>query len=282
MNIDTFLKIGHSHTICQDYIISGDNPFPYIILADGCSQSKDSDIGARLLCHTALNYLKQCWEDPDKINASEMGERIILDAEFALKIHFNTSVDALDATLIVAYKYKGEYKILMYGDGCVWFVGKTGEIDYYNLSYQPNTPYYLRYLIRGKNDYLKSNVSRFIDTPHGKLDTKEDSLKPFELTFNENEIQLVMIASDGVDSFMFKEEAMYKSLYLDLLSNGKRSTPFLKSKEFSFKKVCEDFTDFKLLKGPFLSRRVKKVMKEYLKLGFVNDDDLSIGCFYED
>ena len=59
MKIDSFLKIGHSHEQCQDYILTGTDPCPYIILADGCSGAEDSDIGARLLCHTALKYLKK-------------------------------------------------------------------------------------------------------------------------------------------------------------------------------------------------------------------------------
>lgn len=282
MNKDIFLKIGHSHTICQDYILTGSDPCEYIILADGCSQAEDSDIGARILCHQAVKYLKVNYKTIGDIDGSKMGDEIILNSVYVARLYFNVEIECLDATLIIAIKHEGKYRIIMYGDGCLWFASKTGEIDYYNLSYQPNAPYYLRYLIKGNDDYLKSNVSRFIDTPHGKLDNKEDSCRPFEMTFSEDDIRFVMIASDGVDSFIFKEETMYKTLYLDLIANKKRTVSTLRSKEFDFKEVFEDFTDFKLTKGAFLSRRIKKVLKEYLKLGFVNDDDLSVGCFYED
>ena len=57
INVDHYMTIGSSHQVCEDYIISGTEPFPYIILSDGCSSSKDTDIGARILAQCAKNYL---------------------------------------------------------------------------------------------------------------------------------------------------------------------------------------------------------------------------------
>ena len=54
------------------------------------------------------------------------------------------------------------------------------------------------------------------------------------------------------------------------------------SKEIDFLYACDHMTDFKNTNGVFLKRRVKKVLKEYLQQGFINDDDLSIGCFHEE
>ena len=50
---DTFIEIGSQHKVCEDYIIAKDN---YIILADGCSRSENSDMGARILCYMAQQF----------------------------------------------------------------------------------------------------------------------------------------------------------------------------------------------------------------------------------
>lgn len=280
MNIDTFLKIGHSHTICQDYILSGNDPCPYIILSDGCSQSKDSDIGARILCYTTLKFLKRHGDDPGGINAVSFGDKVITEAAYIAKVHFNINIECLDATLIIAYKYSDFYRILMYGDGVI-YIQKQDGINYYRAKYNPNIPYYLRYNIKGKIDYLDNDVKYQIDKHDGQFNPFS-SIMPFDLLLDANGVKSLLVASDGVESFIFKEETAYKTLYLDLLRKEKTFETNPERKELDFVDVCSEFTNFKLTKGAFLSRRVKKVMKEYLKLGFVNDDDVSIGCFYED
>jgi hypothetical protein len=54
---DIFRRIGATHAVCEDYIIEGNKPFPFIILADGCSTAKNTDMGARILCHLAKQYV---------------------------------------------------------------------------------------------------------------------------------------------------------------------------------------------------------------------------------
>ena len=296
MNIDSFLKIGHSHTMCQDYILTGDDPCPYIILADGCSQSKDSDIGARILCHSALNFLKRNWERLEEITVHELGRDVIVHSEI-ISEHFNVRNQDLDATLIVAFKWNGVYKVFMYGDGVIYWIKPDDTIQYYNITFKPNAPAYLRYQIDGREDYVKNGIKMFIETVNGDQETFFGPLIPYHVIIPENAVKTLMIASDGVSSLIYKEEVLYKSLYLEMLSDIKlynssihrnQNKPFIPParinqgvKELNFKTVCSSMTDFKLTKGAFVSRRAKKTLKEYLQQGFVNDDDLSIGCFFE-
>ena len=58
ISTDIFLEIGAQHKICEDYIVHGDDPVPYIILADGCSTADDTEMGARILCHLAKQYIR--------------------------------------------------------------------------------------------------------------------------------------------------------------------------------------------------------------------------------
>lgn len=59
MNSDCYFEIGHSHTICQDYALTGkiNDVLSYAIISDGCSSSPLVDVGARLLAHSAKEYL---------------------------------------------------------------------------------------------------------------------------------------------------------------------------------------------------------------------------------
>jgi len=296
MNIDSFLKIGHSHTMCQDYIISGTSPMPYIILADGCSSAKNSDIGARLLCHSALSMLTSLYNSKNNnmldIGWSIFGNTVIVDAKLTLHNSFpSLDTECLDATLIVAYKTKGVYKIVMYGDGHIYVTNKDNSVAYHKISFEPNAPSYLRYWIKGQEEYLSNKIMVTHESQHGingKISTEYGI--PCIIDVKEQDVKSLVIASDGVDSIMFKEETMYKTKYLDLYGavlhnkstiNPHTATKLPQCKEKSFLEVLNDVTQFKLTDGPFLSRRIKKVLKGYEKEGFVNDDDISIGCFYE-
>jgi len=292
MKIDSFLKIGHSHEQCQDYILTGTDPCPYIILADGCSGAEDSDIGARLLCHTALKYLKKNQSRLDRLDAPEkVGQDIIVDSAFALKVHFNTKIDCLDATLIIAYKFKGYYHIYMYGDGVVFRVDTNDVIKYTRAYYKPNAPGYLRYRIDGYEKYQNTNVVKLTDSHFGL--NSYDSMEPWHHIISEDDIKILLVASDGVESFLYNDQVIFKTLYNELLKTIKDSrlmsinlvTPDVitpKEKELNWENVVGEMIAFKNTNGIFLKRRVKKVLKNYLKKGFINDDDLSIGCFYEE
>ena len=112
---DTFLKIGKTHQVCEDYIITGDSPVKYNILSDGCSSSKDTEMGARILCHLAkqfLLYRKDDYRFP-ALDYDEMGSWIIHNAELAAR-QLGLKKSCLDATLIIAYEYDGKYHIYMY------------------------------------------------------------------------------------------------------------------------------------------------------------------------
>jgi serine/threonine protein phosphatase PrpC len=296
MKIDSFLKIGHSHEQCQDYILTGSDPCPYIILADGCSQAKDSDIGARLLCHTALKYLKKNQSRLDRLDPPEkVGQDIIVDAAFALKVHFNTRIDCLDATLIFAYKFKKYYHIYMYGDGVVLRVNHDDNINFTRAHYKPNAPGYLRYRIDGYEKYQNSHVVKLTDTHVGVH--SYDSMEPWHHIIHEDDVKTLLIASDGIESFIYNDQVIYKTLYNALrhvvLNDSPRGSitemPKIiedtlnpEIKELDWYDVVGEMIYFKNTNGVFLKRRVKKVMKNYLKKGFINDDDLSMGCFYEE
>jgi hypothetical protein len=158
----------------------------------------------------------------------------------------------------------------------------------------PNAPYYLRYWIKGKEQYDTNKVEQHVELKRTFHTNSVHSIHKAEQVSQtdipEGQVKMLVVASDGIESFMYKEEETYKTRYLDLLNTLRHSRANVsydiptppQIKEINFLDLLKDVTDFKLTKGPFLNRRVKKVLKEHLKNGFVNDDDLSIGCFLED
>jgi hypothetical protein len=270
INTDIFLEIGNSHKICEDYIIQGIvNNCPYVILADGCSSSDNTEMGARLLCHLAKQYLKfyegvMCHIDYDK-----MGNWIIHNAELSAR-QLGLKKKALDATLIVAFTDENGIYIYMYGDGLVVLKKYDPESVYKNnylvftADFKNNEPYYLSYRI----DEYRNNL--YHDSKNELSITIEDNsivedIQTFAydyqniLTFELGTFDQLFIASDGLASFIDDNPTELRS-----------HSPF---------EVCKEFMSFKNLKGEFLKRRMKRALKKFSELGYVHYDDLSIGAF---
>ena len=154
MQIDTFLTIGKSHKVCEDYILSGTDPMPYIIISDGCSSSKGTDMGARLLCFLAQQYIKFRATKDFEPDHKEMGLWIIHNAELVAK-QLGLCNHSLDATLIIAYKSYGinNIRVHFYGDGCVLYFGPK-QMLFGQIEYTKNAPYYLSYYIDPERDQL--------------------------------------------------------------------------------------------------------------------------------
>jgi hypothetical protein len=273
VHIDHLLKIGKTHKICEDYIISGYDPVPYIILSDGCSSSKNTDIGARILCHRAKQYLQQRTDSFDSINAFEMGDYIIWASKLAIDL-LGLDVTALDATLIIAYYYDGLININMYGDGHIVNIHKN-DITIKNIEYSKNTPYYLSYKLDPKRDgiyrdnkIIKMVDKHYIDNPYtagctqslvaGMMDYKKPYISSHKI--NPNKDQTIFIFSDGISTFFNKEQSEFLPI----------------------KDLIQDFSSFKTLKGEFLQRRLLSKKGAITKLeqqGYEHLDDLSIGAF---
>ena len=266
MQIDTFSKIGKTHKICEDYILSGTKPFPYIIISDGCSSSEGTDMGARLLCFLAQQYIRfRASSNKDFVpDHKKMGLWIIHNAELVSK-QLGLHPGSLDATLIVAYKkFDGnDIRVHFYGDACaVLFSTKTGQATMDSIEYSKGAPYYLSYMLNDERHELFHNMKQ--DKIYKTYTSK--TTKPYEERYsydcqsawwyhlNEDRDGL-LIASDGLASFIKHGGVM------------------------PFPSHVENFFAFKITKGEFLKRRANAELKTLAKNEIYNADDLSIGGF---
>jgi hypothetical protein len=240
---------------------------PYIILSDGCSSSKGTDMGARLLCYLAQQYIRFRSNKTFEPDHKEMGLWIIHNAELVAK-QLGLSKNALDATLIIAYKSPEIYgsnniRVHFYGDGCVLYFGPK-QIMFGQIEYTKNAPYYLSYYIDPERDQLfhdlkQDKIIKNVVAGQSPIGVEEIFAYDTPSVFNyplDDEINGLLIASDGMASFIADRKGLVDpNLYIN------------------------EFCKFKTTKGEFLKRRVNKLLKNLAKEEIYNADDLSVGAF---
>ena len=278
LQIDPYFTNGKVNKVCQDYVIHGETPVPYVILCDGCSSSKFTDVGARILAHSAkeaLNVLKpfdvlytnhyqDYWDD--------FGSAAISFAKGSIK-NLGLPNESLDATLMVMFYIEEEdvLRCLTYGDGSIIFLKNNNPTTIYDFSYEGNAPYYLSYRIDPERRKLYENFSKEFNGVTQKRHTifMDGTTHPFcksgALYNRENIINCdlgagkffngALLCSDGISSFV----------------------NFESTDRISIEDITREFTAFKNFNGEFIKRRIRRAMDDLCKKQIHNTDDVSIG-----
>lgn len=264
MNIDKFIKMGHSHTLFEDAVITRSQTqygaTPYLIVCDGCSDSENTHIGSHLLARSAQVEL----ESNDGLLENSK-ESIIFRARSMADV-MGLDYSALDATLLIAYIQDDMLKIEMHGDGCLYY--KADEVEHtYKIQYFENMPYYLSYLLHnGRNKAYHLAVENALEKGddlkrlmHWKNDVPyhEDSnvFTPVKIELPLEGLDYVILSTDGVESLIPESGVTLTSVDTGLHA-------------------------FKNFNGDFLQRKVKRVLKEESKKGHLNQDDLGLAAIY--
>ena len=258
INADSHFSIGQSHLVNEDYAISGNDPFPYLIIADGCSSSEDTDIGARLLVMGAKEYLLNHTNTSSIPNPNEIGLYAAMKAEAAARIT-NINVNAIDATLIVAFVKGNTAYVYMYGDGTITYIDINDQVHNVDVNYSHNAPFYPSYLVdKARSEQYRALSAEAYKTVHINNDCRDEGITiPTVIKLPTDILKILMIASDGVSSFVNIESQEIIDMSI----------------------ATKAFSDFKNTKGDFVKRKVKRVLKTMAKNGIVNGDDISIGAF---
>lgn len=279
VQIDGIFLIGKSHKVCEDYMIHGEKPLPHIIISDGCSSSKDTDVGSRLLGlaakQTLLRFHKEgCLftEDeelstPERVAARrqayiDFGVEAIQRARFS-GATLGVDRTTIDATLMVAFIHKGKIFSYTYGDGYKYEVNQDYEI-FTEYHFTNGAPFYLSYWIdrERKNGYIEQKL-------------KEKNC----LT-----IRQILGSQESVDSVPY-DEVLYSTHPIDkvslfmIASDGAEQVMNVQKQKMPPEAIMKKFAAFKQVTGKFLQRRVSAELRSLDKKGFHNHDDLAVGCF---
>ena len=252
---DYFYTIGVTHSVCEDYVVQGDTPSPFIVLSDGCSASPNSDQGAQILTLTA----KQMFEKDNSLGYLEFGQ-LLIDTALKVTNELQISTEVLDATVMLAFLHKDSIMVYVYGDGCLLFKDHAGNVGTIEISFTHNAPYYLSYWFDKERllDYatFEPNPLIITDSVNGQSEPK-----PFQtqLVFclPLEKYKVIAIASDGA------------SHCIDTKQN--QAVPL--------QHIATCLLAFPNLTGEFVKWHTENALKDYANRGIYPLDDLSIGVF---
>jgi hypothetical protein len=273
MNAGSYIDIGSTHSLCQDYVIARNGPGsegPYVILSDGCSSSPDTDIGARLLVRAMDRNLAVS-------STSEVEELHKESARLALGWAglMGLPAQSVDATLMSAGLTGDKLIIACSGDGVIVLETQEGVLDVYAISSPSGYPFYPAYAHQPErlaelviNGRTRKELKRFrrdsVDEHLRLIDiTTSDSLTEV-LKLNASEYKYAAVASDGIDSFFLTQQ-----------SAGGR-----KVEAVCLTAVVEQLWSFKNSHGAFVERRMKRFKKDSQATGWHHADDLAISAIH--
>ncbi len=266
--VDSHYSIGHTHLVCEDYTRHGLDPVPHVLVADGCSSSDDSDMGARLLVLRASAMLESLLhtEDPRQ-HHWEVGRDLIRRCLLQVEA-LDLEPTALDSTLLLAYRRHDQLWVHCYGDGVLALQERGGGLRVIQVDYAHNAPFYLSYLANSeRHDLYRRTVgdnALAITTfdPRGQPQVVHHPYDhPLVFSFAVDTVQALAIASDGVGSLV-------------ALPAQKRLSPW---------EIVAELLDFTLSQaGPtpdFTKRRLRDMLGDCARRNILNADDIGLGVF---
>lgn len=259
MNTDSFFRKGYSHQICEDYALNDNKNLFTFIVSDGCSNSKHTDIGSRLLTWSAKEVIDSIGEEIINLSPSRIGKLIIDKAYISIK-NLNIPPSSLDATLLIGFVNKEDntLHVLVFGDGAIFYKKKNQDFEYKIFEYSKNYPFYLSYLLypNGKENFDNKEQIKTIRTKEEEVEC--ESLYVSKYSFSIEELDWLFLSTDGVDNVF------------NLLDH----------QQIEDFKLHNEITNFKNFNGEFIKRRMKRAFKVLNKESYDNNDDFSVAGIY--
>jgi hypothetical protein len=263
MNSDCAFRMGRSHTVCEDYAVAGGGEQPYVVIADGCSSSPDTDIGGRLLAKGVERSLRA--------GAPDLDLRQLVRRAGKLAAHLGLAAHCLDATLLTATVQGDQWSVSVFGDGVVAWHDVEGRVHVRVISYSGGYPEYPSYLAsparRRGWEALAGNQASLrritVDLDGGIEALSEERLSPggYRESGDVRETTWVALLSDGAASFMASRT-----------EGGSASVDVAV--------VLAELLRFKSFQGVFVQRRLARFAQQCAVRGWCHQDDLSLGAIY--
>lgn len=274
MGVDYYCRMGSTHAICQDYVLAGESDgLQYAVLSDGCSGSPKpgdpgsphTDFGSRFLVHSARRHLQ------DMTEGTFPGDAIITQAQGMARQTY-LGIDSLYATMIAGILKNQVLQTYHTGDGVIACRTREGVITYTTKQFDNNAPHYLAYAVSPKDHdrYLEQvkqvTVRQRSWRPDSGWGDPSITVEPVDRhlfhthsVFSAGSVDLVLIMSDGAESFVRKAN----------------------NEPVPLEKVLEQLFAIKNFKGEFLTRRCNAFLHRFCaEQGWVHEDDFSVAGFY--
>lgn len=291
MHSDAYFAQGRRHRLCQDYAMAGRTPaapkptWPlpgdpdpetlrktFAIVSDGCSESPDTDFGARFLVRRAAANI-------DVFGKPRVD--LAVDNAWLSSRQLRLSDNCLDATLLAAYQHEDTVLVEIYGDGVVAArERRTGALTVHSVEFPSGAPLYPSYWLKEARfqHYLKKFGSvrqHTVDTvrldgarettkrdgaPYVEIEDGAYDLVPICVSFDRATYDVVAVMSDGMGSFKQRR------------GNGFESVPL--------EDAVTHAMSFKGFAGEFVVRRMRAFLQDAADEGWHHDDDVSMAAIY--
>jgi len=263
MNADSAFAIGKRHEVCQDYaLFCSDGKLAFACVSDGCSSSRDSDIGARLISLAA----KESYPEALKWSAEEFGLVTVSKAGMIAEM-MHLERESLDATLLYVMSDSEHVNIASFGDGVIFLQHSNGHIGLFDIEYKNGYPDYLSYKIdetrSKKYNKIWKDGCGIVKCSYGDEITEFHIglHKPYSLSISTEPFLFAAVLSDGVRSFYKRNE-----------SGASEPIPLTQ--------VLESLMDFKLYSGHFVQRRLNRFLKDAAQKGWEHYDDIAMAAIH--
>jgi hypothetical protein len=264
-HIDSFFVAKSPLAPCEDYALAGDRPLPHLILADGCSNSPGTHLGAALMVHAARNALFQQasagrGRAADLPGVDRLGRSALREASRMAR-WLRLPATALDVTLMVMVAADRQFDVTVYGDGCIAWRPLGASVErVVEIRYDTNAPYYLSYQLdadrRQRYHATLGGPKRICGPGLAELVVAHDA--PTRFIFPMAGTEMLALASDGLGAFV-----------------GAGTNDRLALEE-----AAAIFTAFKSPCGAFVQRRVRRGLRQLERRGYHLSDDLSLAALW--
>lgn len=253
MHADAFFSQGSGHAVCQDYALSGNDSAgrPFAIVADGCSSSPQSDVGARLLAHAAATMLQR---GGDFCPARTLTKAGVVANSLGLPER------CLDSTLSVLRLRASHFEAWLIGDGSLAALRHDGGVEQLRIAYQDNHPAYLSYL--SKPARLASYLAR---QPQRQIVWQSDKHQDHRFCEALSE-----------DRYVFKLR-LCRDLFtsVTLMSDGLQTFRAADGKTLDDQTLAAELLSFRSHRGQFVTRRARRMLQRHRQQGTRPFDDFA-------
>lgn len=282
MNVssDYYTHIGHEHVVTgkgsQDHALSVSREgVSCVVVADGCSDGRETDMGARIITFSTVSSVLQSYarnikdKDAFKESVSDLSRVIREDSAKSLAL---IPRDLL-ATRVYAAVTDSFVYVHMEGDGVIVWEDVTGKVTLIRYDWAGNTPCYPSYDVDSFESFIK------VQSIHEEQGLTEEVIEwTNEEGFVPKSLRVISIreAVHGV-THAWGQDEMKNLTLLSVMSDG-----VTRVQGVSWNEVVIESLRFKSMAGEFLKRRFIRMYKEWGKRGVVPLDDIACATMYFD
>lgn len=256
---DHYFHIGHEHVVsgkpCQDHALSfvGEHGAG-VVIADGCSDGKETDMGARINTFSTLSAMRDCLsegKDQSTFLSSVLkyGKDIRAQSKELLKL----VLQDLLATCVHAVVTETFAYAHVFGDGCIAWKEVSGKVYMVRYDWANNTPCYPSYdyddfqtFVRVQSTYEEQGLTEvmfewteengFVQL-HEKHTTIQEGVRGVTTTWDAarlKNIAYILIASDGATRV---DGVDWKDVILDAFAIKSVTGEFVKRRLIRMNKI---------------------------------------------